>query len=214
MPEAMHIPDGFLSPRITLPAWGVAGPVWIWAARRGFGPSATGSLPVVGSLTALAFVVQGLSVPIPGGTSAHLTGVAILAILEGPAMAFACESLVLLLQALFFGTGGFTTLGVNALSMGLLGPGAAGLAWRTLRRLSPQAAAFAGACVGMQVSTAALVLILGLQHRLDPVYIPVPLEVTAVAMMVPSLSLIGVLEGLYTVATFAFLRRARLLDAP
>jgi cobalt/nickel transport system permease protein len=168
---------------------------------------------VVGSLTALAFVVQGIMIPVPGGTSAHLTGMAILAILYNPGVAFVCESLVLLLQALFFGAGGFTVLGVNALAMGLLGPGAAWLAWRALRGLSGRVAAFAAAYAGMQVATGAVALVLGLQHRLSPAYMPVPLEVTAVATMVPSLTVLGVVEGLYTVATLALLRRARLLDA-
>ena len=209
----MHVPDGFLSPQITVPAWIVAAPLWTWAARRNFGASSTESLPVVGSLTALAFVVQGIMIPVPGGTSAHLTGMAILAILYNPGVAFVCESLVLLLQALFFGAGGFTVLGVNALAMGLLGPGAAWLAWRALRGLSGRVAAFAAAYAGMQVATGAVALVLGLQHRLSPAYMPVPLEVTAVATMVPSLTVLGVVEGLYTVATLALLRRARLLDA-
>ena len=209
----MHVPDGFLSPQITVPAWIAAAPLWTWAARRNFGASSTESLPVVGSLTALAFVVQGIMIPVPGGTSAHLTGMAILAILYNPGVAFVCESLVLLLQALFFGAGGFTVLGVNALAMGLLGPGAAWLAWRALRGLSGRVAAFAAAYAGMQVATGAVALVLGLQHRLSPAYMPVPLEVTAVATMVPSLTVLGVVEGIYTVATLALLRRARLLDA-
>ena len=209
----MHVPDGFLSPQITLPAWAAAAPLWTWAARRNFGTSSTESLPVVGSLTALAFVVQGLMIPVPGGTSAHLTGVAILAILYNPGVAFVCESLVLLLQALFFGGGGFTVLAVNALAMGLLGPGAAWLTWRALRRLFERTAAFAGAYVGIQVATFSVALVLGLQHRLSPAYMPVPFAVTAVAMLVPSLTVLGVVEGLYTVATLALLRRARLLGA-
>ncbi len=209
----MHVPDGFLSPQITVPAWMAAAPLWTWAARRNFGASSTGSLPVIGSLTALAFVVQGIMIPVPGGTSAHLTGMAILAVLYNPGVAFVCESLVLLLQSLFFGAGGFTVLGVNALAMGLLGPGAAWLTWRALRRLSGRVAAFAAAYVGMQVATLAVALVLGLQHWLSPAYMPVPFEVAVVAMMVPSLTVLGVVEGLYTVATLALLRRARLLDA-
>ena len=51
----MHIPDGFLSPTVTLPAWGAAAPLWYWAIRRNFGTSSTDSLPVVGSLTAIAW---------------------------------------------------------------------------------------------------------------------------------------------------------------
>jgi cobalt/nickel transport system permease protein len=140
--------------------------------------------------------------------------VAILAILYNPGVAFVCESLVLLLQALFFGAGGFTVLGVNALAMGLLGPGAAWLCYRALRRLSERGAAFLGAYIGMQVATLAVSLVLGLQHRLSPVYMPVPFSVTATAMMVPSLTVLGVVEGLYTLMTLSLLRRVRLVGPP
>ena len=208
----MHIPDGFLSPSVTVPAWGLAAPLWYWAVRRHFGRSSTESLPVVGALTALAFVVQSIMIPTPGGTSTHLTGVALLAIVYNPGVAFVFESLVLLLQALFFGAGGFTVLGVNAIALGLLGPTAAWLVDRALRRASPRLAAFVGAYVGLQVSTLAVALVLGLQHQLSATYMPVPLPVTLVAMMVPSLAVVGVIEGLYTVATLALLRKARLLD--
>jgi cobalt/nickel transport system permease protein len=209
----MHVPDGFLSPAITLPAWGVAAPIWYWSLRRNFGASATETLPVVGSLTALAFVVQGFMIPVPGGTSAHLTGVAILAVLYNPGVAFVCESLVLLIQALFFGAGGFTVLGVNAIAMGLLGPAAAWIVYRALRGVSEPGAAFAGAYAGIQVSTLAVALVLGLQHRLSPSYMPVPFEVSAAAMMLPSLTVLGALEGLYTVVTLSLLRKARLRGA-
>lgn len=208
----MHVPDGFLSPAITLPAWGAAVPLWAWTLRRHAGPDAVDSLPVVGALTAVAFVLQTILIPVPGGTSAHLTGVAVLAILRGPLLAFLCESLVLLLQALFFGAGGLTVLGVNALAMGLLGPAAAWLAWKALRPVSGRVAAVVGAWLGVQVSTGAVALVLGLQHRIDPGYMPVPLEVTAAAMLVPSLLVLGPVEGLYTAAALGFLRRARLAD--
>ena len=98
--------------------------------RRHFGVRAVEALPVMGSLTALAFVLQTLRIPVPGGTSVHLVGMALLALLRGPLAAFACEGLVLAVQALFFGAGGVTTLGVNALAMGLVGPGAAWLVFR------------------------------------------------------------------------------------
>ena len=210
----MHIPDGFLSPTVTIPAWGLAAPLWYWSVRRNFGATSTESLPVVGALTALAFVVQSIMIPVPGGTSAHLTGVAILAFLYNPGVAFVCESLVLLLQALFFGAGGFTVLGVNALAMGLLGPGAAWLVYRSLRGPWPRVATFAGAYVGMQVATLSVALVLGLQNRLSSDYMPVPFPVMLGAMMVPSLAVVGVVEGLYAVATLSLLRRAKLVASP
>lgn len=206
----MHLPDGFLSPQLSLPAYAIAAPLWAWAARRHFGREAAESLPVLGSLTALAFVIQTIMIPVPGGTSTHLTGVTLLALLHGPLAAFACESLVLLVQALFFGTGGVTVLGVNALAMGLLGPLAGWLAWRALRRVSEKAALFVAGWLSMQVSTLAVVGALALQHRLDPRIFPVAPAVTLVAMLVPSLSVAGVVEGLYTVFALSLVRKANL----
>lgn len=206
----MHVPDGFLSPQITVPAWAVSAPLWTWAARRHFGRTAVESLPVIGSLTALAFVVQTIMVPVPGGTSTHLVGVTLIAILYHPLVAFVCESLVLLVQALFFGAGGITVLGVNALAMGLLGPLAGWVAWKALRRLHRRAAVFAAAYVAMQVSTLAVVAALGLQHALSERYFPLPLPVVLPAMMLPSLTAAGIVEGAYTLFAFSLLRKVDL----
>jgi cobalt/nickel transport system permease protein len=205
----MHVPDGFISPQLALPAYAVAAPIWAWAARRHFGRAAAESLPVIGSLTALAFVIQTIMIPVPGGTSTHLVGVMLLALLFNPLVAFVCESLVLLVQALFFGAGGITVLGINALAMGLAGPLAGWLVWRLVRRLSEKAALFLAGWISMQVATLVVVGALGLQHQLDPGYFPVPLAVTATGMLVPSLTVAGVVEGLYTVFALSLVRKAR-----
>jgi cobalt/nickel transport system permease protein len=210
----MHIPDGFLAPTITIPAYAVATPLWLWAARKHFGPGQVDALPAVGALTAVAFVLQTIMIPLPGGTSAHLVGASLLALLQGPLAAFLCESLVLLLQALFFGAGGITVLGVNALAMGLLGPTVAWLVFRPLKRRAPRLGAFLAGYLGLQVSTVAIVLVLGLQNRMDPSQFPTPLPVMVVTMMLPSLAVTGVVEGLYTVFAFRVLARARGKSAP
>jgi len=206
----MHVPDGFLSPQITVPAYAVCAPLWAWAVRRHFGRSAAESLPVVGSLTALAFVVQTIMIPVPGGTSTHLVGMTLLALLYHPLVAFVCESLVLLVQALFFGAGGITVLGVNALAMGLLGPLAGWLVWKALSRLNEKVAVFAAAYVSMQVATLAVAGALGLQHALSARYFPVPLAVVLPATMIPSLTAAGLAEGAFTVFTLSLLRKANL----
>ncbi len=206
----MHVPDGFLSPQLTVPAYAVSVPLWAWAARRHFGAAALESLPVMGSLTALAFVVQTIAIPVPGGTSTHLVGVALLALLYHPLVAFVCESLVLLVQALFFGAGGVTVLGVNALAMGLLGPLAAWLAWKALRRWSERVAMFVAAWAGMQVSALAIAGVLALQHALSERYFPVPAAVVLPAVMLPSLTVTGLAEGAYTVVALTLLRKANL----
>jgi cobalt/nickel transport system permease protein len=206
----MHIPDGFVSPQLSLPALALAAPLAAFAARRHFGRASAESLPVIGSLTALAFVIQTIMIPVPGGTSVHLTGVTLLALLEGPLAAFVCEGLVLLVQALFFGAGGVTVLPVNALAMGLLGPLAGWAAWRLLRRRSERVALFLAGWISTQVSTLAVVGALALQHRLDPQFFPVEPEVTLVAMLLPSLAVSGVVEGLYTVFALSLVRKANL----
>jgi cobalt/nickel transport system permease protein len=205
----MHVPDGFISPQLSLPAYAACAPLWAWAARRHFGRAAVESLPVIGSLTALAFVIQTIMIPVPGGTSTHLVGVILLALLYHPLVAFVCESLVLLVQALFFGAGGITVLGINALAMGLVGPLVGWLAWKALRGASERVGLFVAGWLAMQAATLVVVGALALQHRLDPGYFPMPPAVTFTAMMVPSLAVAGVVEGLYTVLALSLVRKAR-----
>jgi cobalt/nickel transport system permease protein len=206
----MHVPDGFLSPQLTIPAWAAAAPLLALAARRRFGARGRESLPLVGSLTAVAFVLQTIRIPVPGGTSTHLAGTALLAVLHGPLAAFVCEAAVLVVQALFFGAGGITTLAVNALAMGLLGPGAGWLAFAALRRLGEGPAAFAAGWVATQAAALAVTLVLALQHALDPAIFPVPPQVVAVATLVPAAAVTGVVEGAYTAVALGLLGRAKL----
>jgi ABC-type Co2+ transport system permease subunit len=74
----MHVPDGFLAPYVTIPAYAAAAPLLAVAARRRFGAGAREALPLLGSLTAVAFVLQTVRIPVPGGTSTHLAGTALL----------------------------------------------------------------------------------------------------------------------------------------
>ena len=210
----MHVPDGFLAPAITVPAYLVAAPLWVWAARKHFGPSEALALPAVGALSAVAFVLQTIMIPVPGGTSTHLVGASLLALVRGPGVAFVCESLVLLVQALFFGAGGITVLGVNALAMGLLGPLSAWLVRKLLGGRAPRLAVFLAGYLGLQVSALAVAGALGLQHLLDPGHLPTPPSVALVAMLAPSLIVTGAIEGLYTLLALRMLERVRGRTSP
>ena len=95
--------------------------------------------------------------------------------------------------------------------MGLLGPAAAWLLYRAARRLGDAPAAFAAGWLGTQVSALAVALVLGLQHALDARVFPVAFPVVLGAAVLPSLLVTGVVEGLYTVAALALLRKAKLL---
>jgi cobalt/nickel transport system permease protein len=206
----MHVPDGFLSPQITIPAYVAAAPLLVVGVRRHLAARAREALPLAGSLAAVAFALQTIRIPVPGGTSTHLVGMALLAVLHGPLAAFVCETVVLAIQALFFGAGGITTLAVNALAMGLAGPGAGWLAFRALRRLGERPAAFAAGWVSAQAAALAVTLVLALQHALDPAIFPIAPAVVAAATLVPSAAVTGVVEGAYTAVALALLARARL----
>ena len=84
----MHIPDGFISPKFYLPAWGAAALAWWLCLRR------TGTLldpaiiPRLSVLTAAAFVLSLVTIPLPGGSSVHLTFTGLLTVLFGWRLAF------------------------------------------------------------------------------------------------------------------------------
>ena len=80
------------------------------------------NLPRVAILSAGIFVAQMLNFPIGGGTTGHLIGAALFAIMVGPALAVIGMTVVLLIQALMFGDGGVTALGLNALNMAIIAP--------------------------------------------------------------------------------------------
>jgi cobalt/nickel transport system permease protein len=207
----MHIPDGFLSPQTYLPAYAAAGLAWAWAARGLRRTLDEQTVPRLAALTALAYGLGLVMVPIPGGTTGHALGVAMLALLFGVRLAFLAYSLVLLLQALLFGAGGVTALAVNALAMGLAGSAAAVLVHRLLRGLNGTAAVAAAAWASVMVSGLLLALALGVQpliaHREDgtPLFFPFGLSITLPAVLIPH-ALIGAGEAALTVLVWRFAR--------
>ena len=116
--DYVHIPDGFLSPSTYITASFIALPLLIRAFKKTKELIDDESFALLSSLSAFSFVVMMFNIPIPGGTSGHAIGAAILAILFGPWVAAFCISLTLFIQALIFGDGGLSVFAVNSLSMG------------------------------------------------------------------------------------------------
>jgi len=208
----MHIPDGFIAPHMYLPAYGVAAGLWTYGLRRVQAALGEETIPRLAVLTAFSFVVMMVMVPLPGGTSAHATGIALLAILFGIWTSFVAVSLVLLLQALLFGGGGVTALPVNALAMGLVGSMVAWYTYRVLRPVHQGFALVAAGWLSVNVSAFLVALALGLQptiaHREDgqPLFFPFGMSVTLPAVMVPH-ALIGIGEGVLTLLMWRFVQR-------
>lgn len=208
----MHIPDGFLSPQTYLPAWGLAAVGWAWATR-GLAERLDETLvPRMAMLTALAYALGLIMLPLPGGTSGHALGVAALALVFGIRLAFLAYSGVLLLQALLFGAGGITALGVNALALGLLGAAVSVGLYRLLARFGEEMAVLVAAFVSLQLSALSVALVLGVQpsiaYRADgtPLFFPLGLAVTVPAVVLPHL-LIGVAEAGLTLLVWRLARR-------
>ncbi|MCC5812146.1 MAG: energy-coupling factor ABC transporter permease [Ectothiorhodospiraceae bacterium] len=199
----MHIPDGFLSPQTFLPAAALAVPAWMYAVRRVAAQLDEQTIPRLAVLTALAFVLTTVMIPLPGGTSGHLLGVGLLALAFGIWPAFLAYSLVLLLQALLFGAGGITSLPVNALIMGLLGAALAVGLHGLLRRWHAATAQVVAVWLSVLLSATAMALVLGAQPLLAtddagrPLFFPFTAAVTVPAIVLPHL-LIGLGEGLLT----------------
>ncbi len=214
----MHIPDGFLSPQTYLPAYAAAGLAWAWAARGLRRTLDEETVPRLAAMTALAYGLGLVMVPIPGGTSGHALGVAMLALLFGVRLAFLAYSLVLALQSLLFGAGGITALAVNALAMGLCGSLAALLAYRLLRRLNETAAVAVAAWLSVLLPGLLVALTLGVQpliaHREDgaPLFFPFGFAITLPAVLIPHL-FIGAGEAVLTVLVWRFARARKWLPA-
>jgi cobalt/nickel transport system permease protein len=207
----MHIPDGFISPKVYVPAWAACAALWAWAFRRIRTRLDEETIPTLAVLTALAFVLTMVTIPLPGGTSVHAAGVAILAVAFGVRIAFLALSTVLLLQAVLFGAGGVTTLPVNALALGLAGGAVAVFLHRLLRRAHEGLALFAAGWASLNASALVVALVLGVQPAIArdpagvPLFFPFGFAVTIPAVMIPHI-LLGIGEGMLTVLVFRWTR--------
>jgi cobalt/nickel transport system permease protein len=208
----MHIPDGFIAPQMYLPAYGVTAGLWAYGLRRLRASLQEEMIPRLAVLTAFSFVVSMVMVPLPGGTSAHATGIALLALLFGVWTAFIALSLVLLIQALLFGGGGVTALPVNALAMGLIGSSVAWCTYHLVRRVHEGFALVSAGWLSVNVSALLVALALGLQPVIahtdggQPLFFPFGLSVTLPAVMLPH-AVIGIGEGVLTLLIWRFLGR-------
>jgi cobalt/nickel transport system permease protein len=116
----MHIPDGFLSLGISLVCWGLAAVgvgVALWRSRAALGER---QVPLMGVLAAFIFAAQMLNFTVAGGTSGHLIGGALAAILLGPWAGILAMTTVVAIQALLFQDGGLLVMGANILNMGIV----------------------------------------------------------------------------------------------
>ncbi|MET8504592.1 energy-coupling factor ABC transporter permease [Streptomyces sp. NPDC004787] len=210
----MHVPDGFINAPVSAAAGVVAAgavAVSLRGARRELGGgSGTGAVglagtertaPLAGLVAAFVFAVQMLNFPVAAGTSGHLLGGALAAILVGPYTGVLCIAVVLLMQGVLFADGGLTALGVNITVMGVVTVLVAYGLFRGLvlvlprTRRSVTVASFLAALVSVPAAATAFTAIYALGGTTD---VPIGKVLTA---MVGVHLLIGIGEAVITTLT-------------
>ena len=120
----MHIPDGFLDPITIIVLWIIVILIMIlgyFKMGKIFQKEDSEKLiPYIGVLAAVIFAFQFVNYPIPGGTSGHLVGGTLVAVILGPWASLIVLFLILVIQSLF-GDGGIIALGANVFNMGVIG---------------------------------------------------------------------------------------------
>lgn len=192
----MHIPDGYLDPTSCAVTYAVMAAYGAYAYRRG---GLSENLELAVGLAAAIFIAQMFNWPIPGGTSLHLVGGALAALMLGPCAAFFTMLLVLLVQAVVFHDGGITTLGANVLNMGIVAPLVGYAIYRTLAGRSK----FAAALLAGWASITAAGFLAGLEIGLSPAF-PYGWAIS-VPVMTGWHALLGIVEGVITALVVQYL---------
>ena len=194
----MHAPDGFLEPWVAGFTALLAGVVLARAVKASAHELGDRSVPLAGVCAAFIFAAQMLNFPVVSGTSGHLLGGALAAILLGPWAGSLVVAVVVVVQALMFADGGLTALGYNTLNMAIV-PAFGGWAlFRGFRRLLPDngggVVGASGLAAGVSVVLAAMAFSL---QWLFGATAPVPFD-TVFGAMVGVHLLIGIGEGVIT----------------
>ncbi|MGV9642290.1 energy-coupling factor ABC transporter permease [Streptomyces sp. NPDC003514] len=160
----MHVPDGFIdapTSAVTGVVAAAAVAVSLRGARRELDER---TAPLAGLVAAFIFAVQMLNFPVAAGTSGHLLGGALAAILVGPYTGVLCVSVVLLMQGILFADGGLTALGVNITNMAIVTTVVAYAVFRLLVKVLPRGrrsitvASFAAALLSVPAAALAFTL--------------------------------------------------------
>jgi cobalt/nickel transport system permease protein len=203
----MHIPDGFLSAAAVgttyvVSAGGLANAVRI--ANKKLGER---HIPMMGILAAFIFAAQMLNFPVVGGTSGHVIGAALVAILLGPWAAVIIMSAVLIAQSLIFQDGGLLALGANIFNMGIIAGFGAYYLYRLTgsllgdNRRAKMAAGFIAAWGSVFLASIACALELALSGT-SPLAVVLP-------AMAGVHAFIGIGEGMITVAVLSLVMATR-----
>jgi len=206
-PILLHIPDGFLSTAVALVGWVLAIAAIAIALRQTRGQLGEKQIPLMGVLAAFVFAAQAINFPVAGGTSGHLLGGTLAAIVLGPWAAVLIMTSVIAVQALVFQDGGLLALGFNIVNMGVLTAFTGHLLYQSLMKVmgdgrnSVLTAGAVGAWLSVMIGAVATAIELALSGS-SPLGIALP-------AMAGVHILIGLGEALITVGALTFIYATR-----
>ncbi len=208
----MHIPDHMLHGQIcpvtaAVSALGIAGAA-IMAIRAKEKPTASR----FGAVAALIFAAQMMNFPIQNGTSGHLLGGVLASALLGIPFGVLATALVLLIQCFVFSDGGASVLGANILNMALIGAGVGGLFFKQFAGASAKNSTFRLSSLGVAGWLSVILAALACSIELS-ISGAIPFTKVAGAML-GTHALIGIGEGLITVAVYRVLSSEALSSSP
>ena len=194
----MHVPDGFVDLPVSTAAAVVSAGAIGWALRRSRRTWDDSVGPMTGMVAVFVFAAQMINFPVGAGTSGHLMGAALAAILVGPWAAMLAMTVVVGVQALVFADGGLLALGVNLLNLAVIAPLVGWTVFRVVvrlfgdgRRVVSIGAGLAGLFAVMASAVAfSAEFALGGTSAVDPA--------TVTVAMVGVHAVIGIVEGVVT----------------
>jgi len=206
---AMHAPDGFLEPRTALVTGIIAVVVVGFSLRQARHQLRDKAIPLAGITAAFIFAAQMFNFPVAAGTTGHLLGGALAAVLLGPSVGTVVVTIVVVIQALVFADGGLTALGYNVLNMAVVTSYGGFAVFRLFRRMFPRTA---GGVIGSTALAAwASVVMASIAFSIEWLFgasAPVPFN-KVFAAMVGVHSIIGVGEGLISALAVGAVLAAR-----
>ncbi len=214
----MHIPDGYLSPIVSVGAGVVTLPAWAIATHRVKAVLNHRTVPLLAIFAAFAFTIMMFNIPVPGGTTAHAVGGTLIAVVLGPWAAVLGISMALILQALFFGDGGILAIFINCMNMAVALPFVGYYTYRLIAGRSPLLSARRvwAAGIGAFLGITAAGLLVGTELGLQPIlfsenghalYSPYGLGEAIPAMLLSHVLGASIVEGLVTALGVAYLQK-------
>jgi cobalt/nickel transport system permease protein len=205
----MHIPDGFIDGSTSAGAAAVAATGVGVCLKKASETLQEKQIPLCGLVAAFVFAVQMLNFPVATGTSGHLLGGVLAAVLVGPWAAVICVSVVLLVQGVVFADGGLTALGLNIINMTLVTSLGGYAVFLGVRMLAPRTKS--GVVVASGIAAGLAVVLASIAFTIEYAMGGVgnASVSTVFAAMVGVHTLIGIGEGVITAFTVAAVLAAR-----